>query len=1507
MARYNSRAEFENEANKKKAKELRSKQESEERARKAKEELDKKRNAQKLKGDDGVPTDPVGDPADPIGGGDPLPTDPIDLAVPGCMDPLANNYNSFATFDDGSCDYSIIVVGLSVPGCTDPTASNYNSLATYDDGSCIYCIYGCMTPQASNYDPLATCDDGSCIIDGCMDPSANNYNPLANTPDNKCFWDGCTDPTASNYVGLPPPNGFSLFPVTGNFWNWQSAITGDGGFVNPVVSCRYDKVRGCTDINAINYDPLAVVDDGSCIYSGCTDPNANNYDSTLGADCLDNIINSNGYVQLIGWDSCCTYDIKGCTDPAAFNYNPAANVDDGSCIYEGCTNASADNYDANATIDDGSCEWYGCTDPLADNYSFPGSSVDGPNGIFTYLTGNAVDDGSCTYDNPRDPCYQIGDITIEANGGGGGMVFALPNTTSNPTPFYFEVSLVDLSTGGTPISHYKDILVSPVTQLDDVPNACGLPSLEAPIHNFNSPWFQTIDISIPNNQFRWGFGAGSFQPLITTLMPVGTLPPINQPIGVNIGDPAEAVDSNNHPLFNSPTTIIDIELIPAGVNVTSTGQSIASLLYDSYLFTFSQPMVAPPLSQPIKILTTGGILIGGPFTSSGAEWGAYNEPLSGLPIFFDEGRNNTDQIVNYPALPVWPTHTTAAKLCDDYITNTNGNDWFLPSLDEFDLMYKKLGPGTPHAAALNLTIGVNTSEMMDDIYWTSSDALDGGPFGAGFYFAQAYSTNPGPWSSTIGTPIPVGPVAVTRCSSLSVRAIRKFKCKQVEPLDPDRFGWTDANVKNAINVAGVQQGRFRSLLTPGAMGSGFGSIDADQVGFVNPGLGNNLQFEGVIGLPRFSWQPCTTDVAGNIWSLNDYDDANNPNGYTFKVWDADQNYLGTWHYQNCISRVKNRNWIRDHATDNGQTVRPYATWYDAIPDPDDPTELTSTTFPDKLNLEFENVTYIDTPVAQVVCYGFSYRRADGSNSNLLRRRWGGNTGIINTNNALWADITNVAGLTTNHNNYFNEYTEYTWLGFTASFAFIQMDSDMALLKPNAQPNVFSSPNNIPQQKMVVCAKDVFDSIRLNQSTYFNNTNNNLAGNCGGYIGIGGYNPSGNTPTQNLPPGSLNTTYGWQTIPGDQGLPQRMDRFGGGNHNYPKHHFHPWFADYPPPPNSGLQLFDNLQDGINQLNNYYDPDVDNVCLPHTVGAIRTGSTRDFHTWSYCSFEDVSGNVYSGFVFPWLAGSSFAQGPLAMDYLGASSTGDDFYNDVVTTLNLPAGLIVGNVVEIDVSAFGFVVISGIQVTKITLEYRGVLSWSDLFIINGIPGQPTFTWFNSCGSSLGVSLTDPTGTEYSAASSLSIDNIGSRQLQLKDNFKQQNVISKKPLKIITYISGIPLYSKIQDAVDWGYQYGLEGYHTHEYKSMIGYMAGESHEQSIKATEGQVIPQAVLESYQPPEQTIVPQQQYIDPVETPEPPMQQTPPPTPPTSKSKGSVSTVSPSLKKLLTPSTKSSPNS
>jgi hypothetical protein len=118
------------------------------------------------------------------------------LAVFGCMDDTAYNYNPEANVDNEGC----IPVVL---GCTNPLAFNYNSAANTDDDSCIPFVYGCTDATMFNYDPQANAEDGSCIsyIYGCTDSSAFNYDPIANTDNGSCeeVVVDCMDPAAYNY------------------------------------------------------------------------------------------------------------------------------------------------------------------------------------------------------------------------------------------------------------------------------------------------------------------------------------------------------------------------------------------------------------------------------------------------------------------------------------------------------------------------------------------------------------------------------------------------------------------------------------------------------------------------------------------------------------------------------------------------------------------------------------------------------------------------------------------------------------------------------------------------------------------------------------------------------------------------------------------------------------------------------------------------------------------------------------------------------------------------------------------------------------------------------------------------------------------------------------------------------------------------------------------------------------------------------------------------------------
>ncbi|KPJ54804.1 hypothetical protein AMJ47_03050 [Parcubacteria bacterium DG_72] len=242
--------------------------------------------------------------------------------IPGCTDPEALNYNPEATVDDGSCIYEI-------PGCMDPVAINYNPEATVDDGSCEYeppVIPGCTDPEALNYDPAATIDDGSCeyspdlfSISG-MKFNDQNDNGINDTEPGLIDWtielyvsdqlfsSTITD-TQGNYSFLNlDPGTYTVceLPQVGG-WVQTYPLNNNGCHIVELIDTNlsgYDfgnhyqgyPILGCTDPAALNYNPEATVDDGTCIY-----------------------------------------EIPGCTEPAALNYNPQATVNDGSCRYGGST------------------------------------------------------------------------------------------------------------------------------------------------------------------------------------------------------------------------------------------------------------------------------------------------------------------------------------------------------------------------------------------------------------------------------------------------------------------------------------------------------------------------------------------------------------------------------------------------------------------------------------------------------------------------------------------------------------------------------------------------------------------------------------------------------------------------------------------------------------------------------------------------------------------------------------------------------------------------------------------------------------------------------------------------------------------------------------------------------------------------------------------------------------------------------------------------------------------
>ncbi|MAM04984.1 MAG: hypothetical protein CMD06_03390 [Flavobacteriales bacterium] len=282
-------------------------------------------------------------------------------------------------------DTIVLIDPDTIAGCTDSLAMNYDPNANYNNGLCYYCpinysLYFLMPSTNASCDgfiatPVALTAGTHPVTwywsNGVSGIDSSIITGLCNDTFSVTMIDanGCGADTTillSNYVGCTDPTAFGFNPL---------AVIDDGSCVPIVQGCtdptafNYDPlantefipsncipfIYGCLDSTACNYNSLANTPDGSCLgVYGCMDPTAFNYNAN--ATCSDS----------------CIATVLGCTNPSAANYNALANTDDGSCWYcnYGCMDISAFNYNPLATCNDTSCipVVYGCTDPTAFNY-----------------------------------------------------------------------------------------------------------------------------------------------------------------------------------------------------------------------------------------------------------------------------------------------------------------------------------------------------------------------------------------------------------------------------------------------------------------------------------------------------------------------------------------------------------------------------------------------------------------------------------------------------------------------------------------------------------------------------------------------------------------------------------------------------------------------------------------------------------------------------------------------------------------------------------------------------------------------------------------------------------------------------------------------------------------------------------------------------------------------------------------------------------------------------------
>lgn len=187
--------------------------------------------------------------------------------------------------------------GCPNPGCMDPDALNYDEDANEEDGSCEYpeecdanlIVVNTTTGTFGGEMTWEIADnEGTVVMTGGGYASNSDYT------DYTCLEDGCYSVFLYDSFGDGWDSGFMEITMDGE--TLLIATIDQGDFAVATLPLNSDDcaeiVSGCTNPEALNYNPEAQYDDGSCIYP-----------------------------------------IYGCMDEEALNYNPWANTDDGSCQY----------------------------------------------------------------------------------------------------------------------------------------------------------------------------------------------------------------------------------------------------------------------------------------------------------------------------------------------------------------------------------------------------------------------------------------------------------------------------------------------------------------------------------------------------------------------------------------------------------------------------------------------------------------------------------------------------------------------------------------------------------------------------------------------------------------------------------------------------------------------------------------------------------------------------------------------------------------------------------------------------------------------------------------------------------------------------------------------------------------------------------------------------------------------------------------------------------------------
>jgi hypothetical protein len=159
---------------------------------------------------------------------------------------------------------------VAVLGCTDMNATNYNSSATQNDGSCVYIVPGCTDATATNFNASANQDDGSCtflgeaftgsftVTEACDQTGDYDYEQLITSNGNSITlvnafaWSSSDDGTNNVTIELTSES----FNIT----NYEAQLVNQQG---AIVPCSYDIQGQLQGGNVIMAYTIYIDEDGS--------------------------------------------------------------------------------------------------------------------------------------------------------------------------------------------------------------------------------------------------------------------------------------------------------------------------------------------------------------------------------------------------------------------------------------------------------------------------------------------------------------------------------------------------------------------------------------------------------------------------------------------------------------------------------------------------------------------------------------------------------------------------------------------------------------------------------------------------------------------------------------------------------------------------------------------------------------------------------------------------------------------------------------------------------------------------------------------------------------------------------------------------------------------------------------------------------------------------------------------------------------------------------------------